>query len=133
MYTDFITILIFLLVGALIVPLMLLVGKTLRPHHPYKEKLIPYECGELPVGNSWVQFNLRFYVIAILFLIFEVEVVLMLPVATMFKKWMSGSPALAFLIFLEIVFFVLILILGFAYAWTKGDFEWIRPSQRKNK
>lgn len=126
MYTQFTTILIFLLIGAAIVPAILLVGKILRPHHPDEKKLTTYECGEEPIGTSWVQFNLRFYVIAILFLIFDVEAVVMFPVATVFRQWVLSSPSNAWLVLTEISIFLLILIVGFAYAWHKRDFEWIR-------
>lgn len=128
MYTQFTTILIFFMVGILMVPLILLIGKILRPHHPDAGKLSTYECGEIPVGSSWVQFNLRFYVIAILFLIFEVEIVLMLPIGTMFKQWMTETNG--FLVFMEIAIFIAILLVGFAYAWHEGDLEWIRPSHK---
>lgn len=126
MYTQFITIFIFLLIGAAIVPAILLAGKILRPHHPDEKKLTTYECGEEAIGSSWVQFNLRFYVIAILFLIFDVEAVIMFPVAAVFRQWILSSSANAWLVFTEVSIFLLILIVGFAYAWHKGDFEWIR-------
>jgi len=127
MFTQFATILIFLIIGALMVPAIMLVGKILRPHAPDEKKLSTYECGEVPVGNTWVQFNLRFYVIAIIFLIFEVEIVLMLPVATMFKYWMTTNEMSNILVFIEVAIFISILLVGFAYAWYKGDLEWIRP------
>lgn len=127
MYSQFTTILIFLMTGALMVPLLLLVGKILRPHHPNAGKLSTYECGEIPIGDSWIQFNLRFYVIAILFLVFEVEIALILPVATMFKEWMRSVEINRLLVFMEIAIFIVILLIGFAYAWFKGDLEWIRP------
>ena len=110
------------------VPLLMGVGKLLRPHHPDKGKLSTYECGEIPIGDSWVQFNLRFYVIAILFLVFEVEVVLMLPVATMFRHWMASADVSGWLVLAEIVVFLSILWVGFAYAWYMGDLQWIRPA-----
>ena len=126
MHTQFTTILIFLLVGAAMVPAILLVGKILRPHHPDEKKLATYECGEETIGTSWVQFNLRFYVIAILFLIFDVEAVVMFPVATVFRQWILSSPENAWLVLTEVSIFLLILIVGFAYAWHKRDFEWIK-------
>lgn len=129
MYTQFVTIFIFLLIGAAIVPAILLVGKILRPDHPDEKKLTTYECGEEPIGSSWVQFNLRFYVIAIIFLIFDVEAVALFPVATVFRQWISSSPANAWLVFIEVSIFLLILIVGFAYAWHKGDFAWIRGTK----
>jgi len=133
MYTQFTTILIFLIVGLVMVPLMLLVGKLLRPNNPYDKKLTTYECGEIPVGESWIQFNIRFYVIAILFLVFEVEVVLMLPVATMFKHWMVSGEMGRLMVFGEIVIFISILLVGFAYAWYQKDTEWIRPQPKGKK
>ena len=126
MYTQFTTVFIFLLIGACIVPLMLLAGKILRPHKPSKEKLMTYECGEISVGSSWIQFNLRFYVIAILFLVFDVEAVFMFPIAAVFKHWIANPELSNILIFLEITVFVVILLVGFAYCWYKGDLEWIR-------
>ena len=133
MYTQFVTILIFLIVGALIVPAMLLVGKILRPHNPNAKKLSTYECGEIPIGDSWVQFNLRFYVIAILFLIFEVEVALLLPIAVIFKSSLLSPQMGSLLVLTEIGIFIAILLIGFAYAWYKGDFEWIKPIPKNLK
>ncbi|HBQ20707.1 MAG: hypothetical protein A2Z91_07045 [Deltaproteobacteria bacterium GWA2_38_16] len=131
MYTQFTTILLFLIIGACMVPLILLVGRYLRPANPDPKKLSTYECGELPKGNSWVQFNLRFYVIAILFLIFDVEIAFMFPVAVTFRQWVTSSQAKGVLIFSEIILFIAILLIGFVYAWTKGDFEWIKGLQKK--
>lgn len=129
MYTQFTTILIFLIIGALLAPLILLIGKIFRPDNPDPLKKSTYECGEIPVGDSRIQFNLRFYIIAILFLVFEVEVIVMLPVATMYKHWMASSDMSSILVFTEIGIFVTILLIGFAYAWFKGDLEWIRTGK----
>ncbi|MBI4041721.1 MAG: NADH-quinone oxidoreductase subunit A [Deltaproteobacteria bacterium] len=128
MYTDFVTIFIFLIVGLFMVPLMMGVGRLLRPNHPDEKKLSTYECGELTVGPSWVQFNLRFYLIGILFLIFDVEVAVMFPIAVVFKKWVAAGTGI--FIFLEIFIFIGILLLGFIYAWMKGDLAWIKPARK---
>ena len=133
MYTQFTTILIFLIIGAGMVPLILLIGKFLRPSNPDPKKLTTYECGEQPVGGSWVQFNLRFYVIAILFLIFDVEVVLMFPIAVTFRQWMTSQAGQGLLVFAEVALFIGILLIGFAYAWVKGDFEWIKTTRSKKE
>jgi len=130
MHTQFATILLFLIIGALTVPAMLLLGKLLRPQLPSAVKQSTYECGEVPIGDSWIQFNLRFYVIAILFLVFEAEIVLVLPVATMFKHWSASSEISSLLVFIEFAIFIAILLIGFAYAWEKGDLQWIRPEQK---
>src|SRR3989338_7358770 len=133
MYSQFATILIFLIIGACMVPLILLVGKLLRPSNPDPKKFTTYECGEEPVGGSWVQFNLRFYVIAILFLIFDVEVVLMFPVAATFRQWATSQAGKGFLVLAEVALFIGILLIGFAYAWVKGDFEWIKTIRSKKE
>ena len=84
-----------------------------------EEKFIPYECGEDPVGDTRIKFNTRFYVIALIFLIFDVEVVFLFPWAVVFR----GIGVLAFV---EMLIFIVVLLVGLAYVWAKGDLEWIR-------
>ena len=120
MLTDFGRILIFLLVGAVFTGGGLVASWVLRPRRPYPAKLSTYECGEEPIGNSWVKFNIRFYVVALIFLIFDVEVVFLFPWALVFKEF--GMFA-----FIEMVIFLAILIVGYAYVWVKGDLDWDKP------
>jgi NADH-quinone oxidoreductase subunit A len=102
----------------------LLFGKLLRPNNLYPEKLETYECGEAPVGPAWFNFNPRFYIIALIYIVFDVEIAFVYPVATVFKRWVEqGSGLFAFV---EIFLFVAILMLGLVYVWVKGDLEWIR-------
>ena len=131
MFLEYTTIFIFLIVGIAMVPLMLLIGKILRPHAPDDKKTSTYECGEIPLGSSWIQFNLRFYVIAFLFLIFDVEVAFMFPVASIFKQWTQAGFGQGWLAFIEVAIFVGILLVGFAYAWYKGDLNWVRPKKKE--
>ena len=129
MLRDFLPVLAFLVVGLVFILFNLVMGWVLRPSKPYEEKLKPYECGEEPVGSAWIQFNIRFYVVAILFIVFEVEIAMMYPVATVFKSWVAegmGPLALA-----EIGTFVGILLLGLAYVWRQGDLGWVTPKARK--
>jgi len=86
-----------------------------------RQKNSTYECGEEAVGSAWVKFNIRFYVVALIFIIFDVEVVFLFPWATIFKP--LGAFALV-----EALVFAGILILGLAYAWVKGDLDWVRPT-----
>jgi len=118
--TEFGKILIFFILGAVFVAGGLIASWILRPNRPYPEKLRPYECGEEPVGNAWVRFNVRFYVIALIFLIFDVEVVFLFPWALVYRE-------LGLFAFLEMAVFLLILIVGFAYVWVKGDLDWDKP------
>src|SRR5215813_9359961 len=103
---------------------MLTLGWLVRPHTPNPEKLATYECGEIPVQAAWFNFNPRFYIVALVFLVFDVEVAFTYPVAVVFRRWVaSGSGGYAFA---ELFVFVAILVLGLAYVWKKGDLEWIR-------
>ena len=127
MFEDYTHVLIMLIVGLVFVPLTLFIGKFVRPHNPYAEKETTYECGEEPQGSAWVQFNLRFYTIAILFIIFEVEVALIFPVITVFREKVIGTTwDSGFLVFIEVLVFILILGLGLIYAWAKKDLNWIK-------
>jgi NADH-quinone oxidoreductase subunit A len=102
----------------------LLFGKLLRPNNMYAEKVETYECGEAPVGPAWFNFNPRFYIIALVYIIFDVEIAFIYPVAAVFRRWVDQGSGLFALI--EIFLFVAILMLGFAYVWVKGDLNWIR-------
>jgi NADH-quinone oxidoreductase subunit A len=121
MHFEFGVVLVFLIVGVLIGIVALTLSWLLRPHNPTEQKLQIYECGETPVGSPWLQFNNRFYTVALVFLIFDVEVVFLFPWAVVFKD--LGPFA-----FFEMLVFVGILLLGLAWAWAKGDLEWVRSA-----
>lgn len=116
---------VILVVGAL------LVAKILRPSNPTELKQTEYECGELPVGVAWSNFNVRFYVVSLIFIIFDVEGALMFPLAAIFKKFNevgSGSIVLA-----TFLLFIGILTAGVVYCWRKGDLDWVRSFQTPAK
>ena len=122
MLFDFANVLVFIGVGIGFIFVTLLLGRFLRPNIPEPEKAITYECGERPTGNAWIQFNFRFYLIALIFIIFDVEIAFMFPVAAVYRRWVeTGQGALALA---EILVFVLILFLGLVYVWAKGDLKW---------
>jgi NADH-quinone oxidoreductase subunit A len=120
MITEFGKIFIFLLISVLFVIVALVAAKLIRPSRPTHEKLLTYECGEDIEGSPWVKFNIRFYVVALIFLIFDVEVVLLIPWALVYKSFGFGG-------FLVGAIFLFLLGLGMAYEWKKGDLEWSRP------
>jgi NADH-quinone oxidoreductase subunit A len=131
MLADYATVLVFILLGAVTVALMLGISRLLRPHNPTPVKLSTYECGEVPFGSSWVQFNIRFYVVALIFIIFDVEVALLYPWAVIFRR-------LGLLAFVEGFIFIVILLAGLAYLWKEGDLDWVRtvqepPSPRESR
>src|SRR5690606_23268815 len=117
------------IVGALLVLFTLLLGKIISPKKPTKEKLSTYECGEEAQGSSWIQFNARFYVIALIFLLFDVELIFIFPWATVFGQtdFIAADPRWGWFTLLEMFVFIGILIVGLLYVWRKGDLEWIKP------
>ena len=120
-------ILSFLVVTVGFVATSLILWKVLRPSRFSEEKLTTYECGENPTGSAWIQFNIRFYVFALLFIIFDVEAVFLLPWAVVFKKLGQEQGLLPYV---EGLVFIAILVVALAYVWRKGDLEWVRPEDR---
>ena len=120
-------ILVFVGLGVGFLVVTLTVGAILRPKTPDDTKLTIYECGETPLAQAWFNFNPRFYIVALVFLIFDVEVAFTYPVVTVFKRWVADGNAM--FAFFEILLFVLILALGLAYVWVKGDLEWVKRSK----
>ena len=122
MYRDFGTSFIFVLIGIILVAVPLVIQRILSPHHrKTPDKLSTYECGEDVEGPAWVKFNIRFYVVALIFIIFDVEVVFLFPWAVVYKE-------LGLFAFVEMMIFLGILALGLAYVWRKGDLEWVKVS-----
>jgi len=131
--SEFSTILLFIIGGMLFVAAGMLVSKIIRPFRPNPEKLSSYECGEDPIGDAWGQFNIKFYIIALIFLVFEVEMIFLFPWATVFgkKEIIESSNGLwGWFAVAEIFIFIAILVLGLIYAWKKGFLDWIQPKQR---
>jgi len=129
--SEFGKIFIYLIMGVLFVLFTFFIGKLVAPKKPNPEKLSSYECGEEPSGNSWIQFNSRFYVIALVFLLFDVELVFIFPWATVFSRQelINADPYWGWMSLIEMFIFVGILLIGLVYVWKKGDLNWIRPEQ----
>jgi NADH-quinone oxidoreductase subunit A len=102
----------------------LLVGKFIRPKNPGGLKDEIYECGEPTIGPAWVQFDLRFYVVAILFVIFDVEIAMLYPWAVVYRTLIKNGLGPA--AFWEMLFFFGLLVIGFLYLWRFGYLDWIR-------
>jgi NADH-quinone oxidoreductase subunit A len=121
MLTEFGKVFLFFIIGVVFVGLALITARILGPRNPTTEKLLTYECGEDPLGSPWVKFNIRFYVVALIFILFDVELVVLFPWALAFQKlgmfgYVSGA------------LFIAILFLADFYLWAKGDLEWVRPA-----
>jgi len=114
---NYLPIIIFMVIGALFGIGSILVGWLVRPSRPYRAKLLPYESGSPLFMDARVQFPMRYYIIAMLFVIFDIEVVFLFPWAVVFKK-------LGLLGLIEMGLFLAILIVGYWYAWKKGALDW---------
>ena len=114
---GYIPIVVLLIIGLLLPVLLLALGRLLRPTRPEEAKLSPYECGVDPVLDARERFSVRYYIVAMLFLVFDVETIFLFPWAVIYDK-------LALFGFIEVVVFFAILIVGYYYAWRKGALEW---------
>jgi NADH-quinone oxidoreductase subunit A len=125
MRTQYATILIFLIFGAGLVFVSILVSRLIQPRNPSPEKLATYECGEEPAGEARIQYNFRFYSLALAFIIFEAEILFMFPWAIIYKDQIAAGNG--FMTFVKMLIFIGILFLGLIYAWAKGDLDWVKP------
>lgn len=122
---HFATVLIFVLVGFVFAGIALGVAKLLRPSNPSAAKMTTYECGEVARGSSWIRFNVRYYLVALFFIVFDVEMIFLLPWAVVFRQLMP-VPGLGAIVFWEMIIFLAILAVGLAYVWGKGDLDWVK-------
>jgi NADH-quinone oxidoreductase subunit A len=114
----YVFVLLFAAVAGLFVVGGLTFSRLIAPHRPNRIKNMPYECGEQPIGPAWVQFNVGYYLFALLFLIFDVEAAFLYPWAVVLR--VVGIRGL-----IEVGIFLLVLLVGLAYAWKKGVLEWV--------
>lgn len=126
---------LFTFFGAAFVFVNLLAGSLARPKLPHPQKADPYECGEPSSGSSWVQFDLRFYIIALVFLIFDVEVALFYPWAIAYGNAAELAHQFSMTVFslrlaalVDMLVFFTILMIGFAYLWRFGYLDWVRST-----
>ena len=121
--------------GAVLVFAMVAVGfalggitlsRILGPRFPNPEKASIYECGERPIGVAWFNFNPRFYLVALVFVIFEVDIALTFPVVAVYREWAQASASMAWIAFVELFLFTAILVVGLAWVWAHGDLEWVK-------
>ncbi len=106
----------------------LLVTQLIGPRKRTATKLMPYECGKDPVGGARDRFSIKFYTVAVIFLLFDIEVLFMIPFAVAFKTLLAeqkiSGVAFGSIAFLEILVFIGTLIVGYIYVWKKGTFDW---------
>lgn len=120
---NYFPILLFLLVGLVIGVAPLLIGRVLGPHRPDAEKNAPYECGFEAFEDARMKFDVRYYLLAILFILFDLEVAFLFPWAAVFRD-IVAVESIRWFGFVEMIVFLLILVAGFIYAWAKGALDW---------
>ncbi len=128
-------ILLFAVGGILFVALALLTSRLIRPDRPNAQKLTSYESGETPQGLAWVQFNVRFYVLALIFLLFEVEIIFLFPWSTVFANTELNNQtngAWGWFTFTEMLIFIVVLAIGLAYIWKMGHLDWIKSKPQSS-
>jgi NADH-quinone oxidoreductase subunit A len=96
---------------------VILLGHLVGPHRPTEKKSAPYESGMTPIGPGTRQMPVKFYIVAVLFILFDIEIIFLIPWAVVFRE-------LGLFGLIEIIVFIVILLVGFVYAWKKGAFEW---------
>src|ERR1700760_253129 len=124
MYFGFAIPLALIIIGLLFMAGVVGLRKLLPPHKTFARHLMPYECGEPPTGNAWINFNVRFYLIALVFVIFEVEVAFVYPIAAVYLDWVRRGQR--WFAFSEVIIFLAILFVGLIYVWVKRDLEWVK-------
>ncbi len=125
MLLAYANVLVFLLVGmGFVIVNVAVVSRLLRPKVKNAEKEAIYECGEPAIGSAWVRFDMRFYTIALVFLIFDVEIAFIYPWAVVFRTLQHAG----LFAFVEMAVFLAILAVGFVYAWKRGDLDWVKAT-----
>src|SRR6266576_3030430 len=114
---DWFLILVLMLLGAGFGAAALVLSRVVGPHNPTPEKLAPYECGMPPVGNARERQSIRFYLIAMIFLLFDIEVAFLYP-------WALALRSLGWPGYMQVVLFTLVLMTGYIYIWKKGALDW---------
>lgn len=125
--TSYVPILMMLAAALGFAAIMLTTSRLVGQRKPTKEKLMPYECGKDPVGSARERHSVRFYMVAMIFLLFDIEAIFLIPWAVAFAKVLDGSDAaMKWLFYGEMMAFIAILFAGLIYIWKKGVLEWNR-------
>lgn len=123
MLTEYFPILLFIVAAVLFAGGSVFLSSLAGPRRPLPAKLEPYECGMAPVGLARERFSVKFYLVAMLFIVFDIEIIFLVPWAVIYRE-------LGWFGFFEMGAFLLVLVLGLAYVWVKGGLEWDEPEHR---
>ncbi|MBN2359448.1 MAG: NADH-quinone oxidoreductase subunit A [Deltaproteobacteria bacterium] len=121
---HFTVVLVLLLLACVVVYGGLVLQRLVAPRKKMTTKSTVYECGEMPIGGAWFNFNPRFYIVALVFVVFDVEIAFTFPIGVVYRRWVEGPDWVVAAV--EVAVFILVLLIGLAYVWRKGDLEWIK-------
>jgi NADH-quinone oxidoreductase subunit A len=123
MLENYFPVLLFIILGVVIASVPVVLGWVIAPHKPDAQKNSPYECGFEAFEDARMKFDVRYYLLAILFILFDLEVAFLLPWASILKE-IAATPSLRVFGFIEMLVFLGVLIIGYVYVWKKGALDW---------
>jgi len=123
MLENYFPVLMFILVGLGFGLVPVILGRVLAPYRPGGEKLSPYECGFEPFEDARMKFDVRYYLIAILFILFDLEIAFLFPWATVFQEFIAAGDA-AWFVFGSVMVFIAVLVIGYVVEWKNGALDW---------
>jgi NADH-quinone oxidoreductase subunit A len=121
---QYLPILVLIVLSSFLALALVFASRLLGPFRPSRKKLTPYESGMTPIGPAVRRLPVKFYLIAVLFILFDIEVVFFLPWAVVFRPWVDLDKKLGVFLLIEMAVFIVILLVGYVYAWKKGALEW---------
>ena len=121
---NYIPIVILLVVAVLLATLLIFISRIFGPQRPTRKKLAPYESGMMPIGPAVRRLPVKFYLIGVLFILFDIEVIFFLPWAVIFRPAADADKGTGVFLLIEMLVFIVILLVGYVYAWKKGALEW---------
>ena len=128
---DYLPILLMFIVAGVFAGGNILLSQFVGQRKPTRTKLMPYECGKDPVGSARERFSVKFYLIAMIFILFDIELIFLMPWAVVFRPLAAAGGGLRTTIFVEMMLFIALLLVGYVYVWKKGLFEWSDRARRE--
>ena len=128
---DYLPILLMFIVAAGFAVSNILLSQMVGQRKQTRTKLMPYECGKDPVGSARERFSVKFYLIAMIFILFDIELIFLMPWAVVFRQFVQAGGPLKAIIFAEMMLFIALLLVGYVYVWKKGLFDWNERARRE--
>src|SRR5919199_1404765 len=128
---DYLPILLMLVVAGGFAVSQIALSQLVGQHKPTRTKLMPYECGKDPVGSARERFSVKFYLVAMIFILFDIELIFLMPWAVVFKQLASQGAAMRNVVFFEMITFIALVFIGYVYVWKKGLFDWGERARRE--